>query len=112
MQAITLEVILRAVFGVEDAGRRERPAREPGRGARRDRLAGGVRAHVPLVRRLPPLPPDRGHAVARTDELLAAEIAERRADPELAERDDILSMLVAARSTTARGWTTASSATS
>ena len=33
----------------------------------------------------------------RIDELLAAEIAERRADPALEDRDDILSMLVAAR---------------
>ena len=35
--------------------------------------------------------------LADTDELLLAEIAERRADPELDERDDILSLLVAAR---------------
>ena len=34
--------------------------------------------------------------IARTDELLAAEVAERRADPKLEEREDILSMLVAA----------------
>jgi cytochrome P450 len=33
----------------------------------------------------------------RTDDVLAAEIARRRADPELATRDDILSLLVAAR---------------
>ena len=33
----------------------------------------------------------------RIDEFLTAEIAERRADPELEKRDDILSMLVAAR---------------
>ena len=34
--------------------------------------------------------------VAVTDALLAAEIAERRADPELESREDILSMLVSA----------------
>ncbi len=35
--------------------------------------------------------------MAEVDELLAAEVAERRADPDLASREDILSMLVAAR---------------
>ena len=35
--------------------------------------------------------------LADTDRLLFAEIAERRADPELASREDILSLLVAAR---------------
>ena len=35
--------------------------------------------------------------LAATDALLAEEIAERRADPELSEREDILSMMVAAR---------------
>jgi cytochrome P450 len=35
--------------------------------------------------------------IAETDELLAAEVAERRADPDLEGREDILSMLVAAR---------------
>ena len=34
---------------------------------------------------------------AEVDELLAAEVAERRADPDLESREDILSMLVAAR---------------
>ena len=50
---------------------------------------------VPVVKELPHY---RRFAakVARTDELLAAEIAERRADPELASREDILSMLVSA----------------
>ena len=35
--------------------------------------------------------------LAAPTRLLLAEIAERRADPDLAERDDILSLLVAAR---------------
>ena len=95
MQAITLEVILRAVFGVEDAERRERL---------RDGLveilaASGSPAAIgfssPRLRRLPPL---RAIAAARdrTDELLYAEIAEHRLLPDLAERDDILSMLLLA----------------
>ncbi len=96
MQAITLEVILRAVFGVEDAGRRERL---------RDGLVEVLTAvasptavffATPGVRRLPPyrrLPALRGHV----DELLRAEIAEHRRRPDLAERYDILSMLLEAR---------------
>ena len=96
MQAITLEVILRAVFGVEDAARREQL---------RDSLVSilstsaspsAVGLTVPGLRRLPPF---RRFArlVARTDQLLAAEIAERRADPAVEHREDILSMLLAAR---------------
>jgi cytochrome P450 len=96
MQAITLEVIMRAVFGVTDA-------------ARLDRLREGLLAVLgesaspaaiglvmPGVRRLRHY---RSFAerVADTDELLASEIAERRADPALGEREDILSMLIAAR---------------
>ncbi len=95
MQAITLEVIMRAVFGVSDPGRRE---------ALRDGLVAvlsesaspaALGLTMPGIRRLPHY---RRFArkVARTDAVLADEIAERRADPELAERDDILSMLVAA----------------
>ena len=96
MQAITLEVILRAVFGVEDDARRREL---------RDGLVAilaesaspaAVGLVVPALRRLPHYRDFRA-LVDRTDELLAAEIAERRADPELAERDDILSLLVAAR---------------
>lgn len=95
MQAITLEVIMRAVFGVSDP-------------ERRDALRGGLVAilaeaaspaalglTVPGGRILPRYRRFARHA-ATVDELLAAEIAERRADPALGERDDILSMLVAA----------------
>jgi len=96
MQAITLEVILRAVFGVEDDARRERL---------RDGLVGILSASAspamfgfahPTLRRLPPF---RRIATLRdrTDELLYAEIAEHRGRPDLAERDDILSLLLTAR---------------
>ena len=96
MQAITLEVILRAVFGVEDDARRERL---------RDGLVGILSASAspaafgfanPTLRRLPPF---RRIATLRdrTDELLYAEIAEHRRRPDLAERDDILSLLLTAR---------------
>ena len=35
--------------------------------------------------------------LAQTDQILLAEIEDRRADPDLASRDDILSLLVTAR---------------
>jgi cytochrome P450 len=96
MQAITLEVILRAVFGVDDADRRA---------DLRDTLVAilaesaspaAVGLTVPPLRRLPHYR-DFARLVERTDALLAAEIAERRNDPALSERGDILSMMVAAR---------------
>ena len=100
MQAITLEVILRAVFGVEDPRAVERlgaPLRrlldtvaQP-RGAC---CAGADRWARPG--RLSPWA--RFAAVApAADELLHAEIAARRAEPAAAERDDVLSLLLAAR---------------
>ena len=98
MQALTLEVIVRAVFGVSDP---ERGARL--RGLLRDLLAQTsspiLQLRVLLSRRF-----GRGDPLAELkrrnaeiDELLAAEVAERRADPDLESREDILSMLVAAR---------------
>ncbi len=96
MQAITLEVILRAVFGVEDAGRRDQLSRclveilgATASPAAVGFATPGVR-RLPLYRRLAQL---RG----RADELLFAEIAERRRDRDAAEREDILSLLVSAR---------------
>ena len=96
MQAITLEVILRAVFGIEDAERREalRDALVEILGASASPVAAG--AVVPGVRRLPPFRSIPA-MVERADELLYAEIAEHRRLEDLAERDDILSMLLTAR---------------
>jgi cytochrome P450 family 135 len=96
MQRITLEVILRAVFGVEDDQRRN--------GLRRN-LVGilattrSPRAIGMTVDRLRRLPAYRRVAtmLAETDSILAAEIAERRDDPGLSSREDILSLLVGAR---------------
>jgi cytochrome P450 len=94
MQAITLDVILRAVFGVTDPARRARLAERLG-----DLLAttasAGLQFGVLLSRRFggpDPLARLRT-ATQEIDNLLAAEIAERRADP----REDILSMLIGAR---------------
>jgi cytochrome P450 family 135 len=98
MQALTLEIILRAVFGVTDADRREQ-LRE-----RLPRLLGqgpsaGLQLRVMLSRRLKRGDPlERLRALAREiDELLLAEIADRHEDPDLAEREDILSLLMSAR---------------
>jgi cytochrome P450 len=95
MQAITLEVILRAVFGVEDDERRERL---------RDHLVDILAATQSptaigmTIQRVRRLGAYRGveRLLEDTDRLLFEQIAERRADPALDGREDILSMLVSA----------------
>jgi cytochrome P450 len=97
MQAMTLEIILQTVFGIR-GGERMALLRE----ALRDFLdlttnpkallpvlligPGRVRGFGPFRRR-----------IDRVDELIYNEIAERRDAEDVAERDDVLSMLVAAR---------------
>jgi cytochrome P450 len=99
MQAITLEIIMRAVFGFDDRERRDRI----GSPLRRllDTLASRPRvvAMALTANRNGPLSPWRRFAAMRaeSDELLFAEIASRRADPHGADGDDIFSMLLAAR---------------
>jgi len=97
LQALTLEVILRAVFGVAAGDRLE---------ALREHLTAvlelGARpvAMLPQLRRLP-----GGRArweridriTGDADALIYELIAERRADPAAGERDDVLAMLLAAR---------------
>lgn len=92
MQAITLEIILRVVFGVTD----------PERLAELRPLVTKI-ANLDLVMllawrypRLQKLPPWRAHAAAQQelDDLLYAEIAARRADPTTRDRDDLLSRLL------------------
>ena len=98
MQAITLEVILRAVFGVSDEQRGERLRR-----LLRELLDGtsapGLQLGVLLSRRFGRDGPLAAIAALRAgvDDVLAEEILERRADPLVGEREDILSQLVAAR---------------
>jgi len=96
MQSITLEVIVRAVFGVEDAARRGELSRAlveilaaTASPATVGLITPGVR-RLPIYRRLERLR-------ARADELLFAEIDERRRSGDPERREDILSMLVAAR---------------
>lgn len=97
MQNVTLEIIMRTVFGVEQ-------------GAQLDRLR-EVLSHllerVTLKRSMAlvaAIGPDRirklalfKRELAPVDELLLDEIRRRRLDPSVAERDDILSLLVQAR---------------
>ena len=96
MQAITLEIILETVFGVTG-------------GTRGDEMRGALRDFLDLTtdpRFLAPilaLGPNRIHRVpafrnrvARVDELIGAEITERRAAADFEGRPDILSMLLAA----------------
>jgi cytochrome P450 len=99
MQAITLEVILRAVFGVTDAERRDRL-----RDALRELLgataSAGLQLAVLAMRRLGgPDPLERINTRAEEiDAILHEEIAGRRADPAGTEtREDICSLLVRAR---------------
>jgi cytochrome P450 len=97
MQAITLEIILETVFGVHDEERLE-----PLRAALRDflDLTTDPRLLAPVIligpHRVKRIPAFRRH-VERVDELIQREVAERRRAEDLEERDDILSMLVAAR---------------
>jgi cytochrome P450 family 135 len=98
MQAITLEVILRAVFGVSDQARGGR-LRKRIPMLLKEISSGTLQLRFMLASRL-----GRGDPMARLreisadiDELLFAEIAQRRSDPALNEREDILSLLIAAR---------------
>jgi cytochrome P450 family 135 len=97
MQAITLEIVLETVFGVH-GGERMGPLRD----ALREflDLTTDPRVLLPILM----IGPDRINRVPAfrrrvegVDRLLAAEISERRAAEDLADRDDVLSMLVQAR---------------
>jgi cytochrome P450 len=94
MQHVTLEVILRAVFGVTDDDRRAALADRLGR-LLADTASAGLQFAVLLSRRFNTADPlDKLNALRREiDAMLATEIAARRADPQ----QDILSMLVEAR---------------
>jgi cytochrome P450 len=96
MQAITLEVILRAVFGVRDDSRMD---------LFRERIP-PLGETTSLLNWLPFMDRDLGgitpaakfrRALAAVDELIYAEIADRRAAPDGEDRDDVLSLLLRAR---------------
>ncbi|GAA5121332.1 cytochrome P450 [Pseudonocardia adelaidensis] len=92
MAAITLEVILRIVIGSRDERRLDALRRALPPVVNTGLLEAAAMVHRPLLHHWP----WRGvrRARAEADRLLRAEIADRRADPELAERTDVLAMLV------------------
>jgi cytochrome P450 len=97
MQAITLEIILETVFGLHGGARMEAL-----RAALRDflDLTTDPRLLAPIIlmgpERINRVPAFR-RRIERVDELIRREISDRRAAEDVGERDDILSMLVAAR---------------
>ncbi len=96
MQAVTLEVILRTVFGVREERRLA---------LFRDRIThlgdtSNLLVFFPMLRRnLGRFSPMRRFLAAReaADALVYEEIAERRRAPDAEERDDVLSLLLSAR---------------
>jgi cytochrome P450 len=97
MQAMTLEIILQTVFGVRGGERMGEL-----RAALREflDLTTNPQILLPLLllgpSRVRKFPPFR-RRVDRVDELIYREIAERRGAADVEERDDVLSMLIAAR---------------
>ena len=107
MQAVTLEVILRVVFGVSEGTRLQRL-----RGLLRNLLAEtsapGTQLLALLSSRVGGASRVMGKFEARmkeVDELLYAEIAEHRRREDLEDRDDILSALILARFEDGEGMT-------
>jgi cytochrome P450 family 135 len=98
MQAVTYDVIMQAVFGLDEPERRA----EVGGALRRalDIVANPLsEVMMGLPGKIGPINVRAGfeRAVAEADAVLFAEIARRRAEIELAEREDILSLLLQAR---------------
>jgi cytochrome P450 len=97
MQRITLEVIMRTVFGVQEQARRE-----PLRTALGEALEwGSDPRRMTLLAALGPQRVARTRMFRRVrepaDELIYDEIRARRAAPDLERRDDVLSLLLQAR---------------
>lgn len=100
MQAITLEVILRAVFGARAEGEIERLGRPVKRLldalANRPLLLALQVTSSEAPRRLSPWGWVNG-LIAAADAVIFEQIGARRADPGRAQREDVLSMLLGAR---------------
>ena len=96
VQAITLEVVLRAVFGVREEERLGELREAIHRFAR---TSNAVVWLPPLRRDLGPLTPWRRFVAARkgVDKLVYDQIGDRRAEPERSHRADVLSLLLRAR---------------
>jgi cytochrome P450 len=98
MQGVTLEVILDAVFGVTDGQRRER-LRRLLPNLLDNTSSAGLQFRILLARRVNrpgPLLALR-ELTSEIDEGILSEIEERRRDPAVGERQDILSLLTLAR---------------
>jgi cytochrome P450 len=97
MQRITLEVIIRTVFGVQDPARRGRLRATLSRALE----WGSDPRRMAMLAALGPQRLARSGLFQRVrepaDQLIYDEIRERRGAPDLAERDDVLSMLLQAR---------------
>jgi cytochrome P450 len=97
LQRLTLEVILRAVFGVHEGPRLDRL-----RGMLATVLQETASPRAQIIGLVTRRFGERGpyarfeRQLRAVDELMFAEIAEHRARPDLAERDDILAMLMTA----------------
>jgi cytochrome P450 len=98
MQSVTLEVILRAVFGVTEEARLAR-MREALSVLLNQTASAGKQLIGLASQRFGRWGPWRSFekTLARVDERIYEEISARRADHELSEREDILSMLLVAR---------------
>jgi cytochrome P450 family 135 len=97
MQAITLEIIMRTVFGVTESARVARLGSVLSEALS---WATNPRRMAQLAVLGPRRVAERGtiqHAIQPADDLLHEEIRARRDAPDLAERDDVLSMLLQAR---------------
>ncbi|HYW05286.1 MAG TPA: cytochrome P450 [Gammaproteobacteria bacterium] len=100
MQSITLDVILRAVFGLED-GRRQEELR--GLLIEFLRTSQSARTQVPLLRTLSGDVQRLTGRMEAINAVLFREIAERRARRDTAERSDILSLLLQAEDDNGEG---------
>jgi cytochrome P450 len=97
MQAVTLEVILRVVFGISSGPRLDRLREMLGDVLQETASTGRQMIGFALQRFGGPGPFARfDRQLKEVDELLFAEIAEHRERPDLEEREDILSMLMRA----------------
>jgi cytochrome P450 len=99
MRAIALEVIIRAVFGVEEAERLARLERALERLLNATTKPSRVLALLLLDHEGPTVAAWRRHAptMRAVDSLLLGEIRARRADPVASDREDILSLLLQSR---------------